>query len=131
MHLSHTTREPLLISVRRLATPSSQDESEETIYEIELDEEDEVEEPKKEEPKVIEKVEAKADKLAGAKVLGKIDLDSINAKTRPSKKSKEDKEAEKAASAEASKKIFEANKPMLTHPDKIHPGQVLRIPTEA
>ena len=27
--------------------------------------------------------------------------------------------------------IFEANKPMLTHPDKIYPGQVLRIPTEA
>ena len=24
--------------------------------------------------------------------------------------------------------IFEANKPMLTHPDKIFPGQVLRIP---
>ncbi len=26
-------------------------------------------------------------------------------------------------------KIFEANKPMLTHPDKIYPGQSLRIPT--
>ena len=26
--------------------------------------------------------------------------------------------------------IFEANKPMLTHPDKIYPGQVLRIPSE-
>ena len=26
-------------------------------------------------------------------------------------------------------KIFEANKPMLTSPDKIYPGQVLRIPT--
>ncbi|OLP54050.1 peptidoglycan-binding protein LysM [Rhizobium rhizosphaerae] len=26
------------------------------------------------------------------------------------------------------KEIFEANKPMLTHPDKIYPGQVLRIP---
>ncbi|MFN3999301.1 peptidoglycan-binding protein LysM [Algoriphagus sp.] len=26
--------------------------------------------------------------------------------------------------------IFEANKPMLTHPDKIYPGQVLRIPAE-
>lgn len=26
-------------------------------------------------------------------------------------------------------KIFEANKPMLTHPDKIYPGQMLRIPT--
>ena len=27
--------------------------------------------------------------------------------------------------------IFEANKPMLTHPDKIFPGQVLRIPPQA
>ncbi|MFT0850267.1 peptidoglycan-binding protein LysM [Achromobacter sp. F4_2707] len=25
-------------------------------------------------------------------------------------------------------RIFEANRPMLTHPDKIYPGQVLRIP---
>jgi nucleoid-associated protein YgaU len=24
--------------------------------------------------------------------------------------------------------IFEANQPMLTHPDKIHPGQMLHIP---
>ena len=28
-------------------------------------------------------------------------------------------------------KIFEANKPMLSHPDKIYPGQVLRIPADA
>ena len=27
--------------------------------------------------------------------------------------------------------IFEANKPMLTSPDKIYPGQVLRIPPDA
>ena len=27
-------------------------------------------------------------------------------------------------------KIFEANKPMLSHPDKIYPGQVLRIPQD-
>ena len=27
--------------------------------------------------------------------------------------------------------IFEANKPMLSDPDKIYPGQVLRIPPEA
>jgi nucleoid-associated protein YgaU len=26
--------------------------------------------------------------------------------------------------------IFEANKPMLSHPDKIYPGQVLRIPSD-
>jgi LysM repeat protein len=28
-------------------------------------------------------------------------------------------------------KIFDANKPMLSHPDKIYPGQVLRIPPKA
>jgi nucleoid-associated protein YgaU len=28
-------------------------------------------------------------------------------------------------------KIFEANKPMLSHPDKIYPGQLLRIPAKA
>ena len=27
--------------------------------------------------------------------------------------------------------IFEANRPMLSHPDKIYPGQVLRIPAQA
>jgi nucleoid-associated protein YgaU len=27
--------------------------------------------------------------------------------------------------------IFEANRPMLSHPDKIYPGQVLRIPAKA
>lgn len=30
--------------------------------------------------------------------------------------------------ANAYQQIFEANKPMLTHPDKIYPGQNLRIP---
>lgn len=33
--------------------------------------------------------------------------------------------------ANAYMKIFEANKPMLSHPDKIYPGQVLRIPPQA
>ena len=33
--------------------------------------------------------------------------------------------------ANAYPKIFEANKPMLKHPDKIYPGQVLRIPPQA
>ena len=32
--------------------------------------------------------------------------------------------------ASKANKIFEANKPMLTNPDKIYPGQVLRIPIE-
>ena len=33
--------------------------------------------------------------------------------------------------ANAYPKIFEANKPMLSHPDKIYPGQTLRIPPKA
>jgi nucleoid-associated protein YgaU len=32
--------------------------------------------------------------------------------------------------ANAYPKIFEANKPMLGHPDKIYPGQTLRIPPQ-
>lgn len=34
-------------------------------------------------------------------------------------------------SANAYPKIFEANRPMLENPDKIYPGQVLRIPPQA
>ena len=34
-------------------------------------------------------------------------------------------------SASAYPQIFEANRPMLSHPDKIYPGQVLRIPPKA
>ena len=33
--------------------------------------------------------------------------------------------------ANAYMQIFEANKPMLSHPDKIYPGQTLRIPPQA
>ncbi len=33
--------------------------------------------------------------------------------------------------ANAYMQIFEANKPMLSHPDKIYPGQNLRIPAQA
>ena len=35
---------------------------------------------------------------------------------------------QKAGDASKYPVIFEANKPMLTHPDKIYPGQKLRIP---
>ncbi len=33
--------------------------------------------------------------------------------------------------ANAYQQIFEANRPMLSHPDKIYPGQTLRIPAQA
>ena len=35
---------------------------------------------------------------------------------------------EEYGDANAYMKIFEANKPMLSNPDKIYPGQKLRIP---
>jgi nucleoid-associated protein YgaU len=35
---------------------------------------------------------------------------------------------EQYGNANAYPKIFEANRPMLSHPDKIYPGQLLRIP---
>ena len=34
-------------------------------------------------------------------------------------------------SANRYNEIFEANRPMLSHPDKIYPGQVLRIPQDS
>jgi nucleoid-associated protein YgaU len=37
---------------------------------------------------------------------------------------------EQYGNANAYMKIFEANKPMLSHPDKIYPGQMLRIPPQ-
>jgi nucleoid-associated protein YgaU len=37
---------------------------------------------------------------------------------------------EQYGSANKYPQIFEANRPMLTHPDKIYPGQVLRIPPQ-
>ena len=38
---------------------------------------------------------------------------------------------EEYGDANAYMQIFEANKPMLKHPDKIYPGQLLRIPAKA
>ena len=38
---------------------------------------------------------------------------------------------EEYGDAHAYMQIFEANKPMLKHPDKIYPGQLLRIPAKA
>jgi translation initiation factor IF-2 len=61
------------------------------------------EEPKTEEPAPEKKSEESS---SDVKVIGKIDLDSINSKTRPSKKSQEEKKEEKAAAAEVTKKVM-------------------------
>ena len=59
------------------------------------------EEPKQEEKEVAVEPQAEAETeekaSKGPKVMGKIDLDSMNQKTRPDKKKKKDKEAKKAA----------------------------------
>lgn len=63
-------------------------------------------ESKKTEEKVSEKASEpeKVEGKEGPKVIGKIDLDSMNQKTRPTKKTKEEKEAEKHAGKAAEKK---------------------------
>lgn len=92
----------------------------------------------------ISKVEAGELKVvapdSGLKLDGNVDMTSIVKAATPAKEpvfytvKKGDnlsKIAEKHyGKGKASKYtvIFEANRPMLTHPDKIYPGQVLRIP---
>jgi len=66
-------------------------------------------EPKKDSSVTIDPsgVKAGAETQDGPKVIGKVDLDSMNLKTKPDKKTKKEKDAEKAAKteAEASDKI--------------------------
>ncbi|PIF06722.1 MAG: translation initiation factor IF-2 [Draconibacterium sp.] len=65
-------------------------------------------EPKKEKEiveKKSSKEHAKADDSQEPKVIGKIDLDALNQKTRPAKKSKAEKEVERIEKRKAAKKI--------------------------
>ncbi len=71
----------------------------------------EKEEPEEEKEPAAE--EEKTEKDGGPRVVGKIDLESMNQKTRPAKKTKADREAEKEAekaSVEADKKAAEEKK---------------------
>ena len=92
----------------------------------------------------ISKVEAGELKVvapeSGLKLDGNVDMTALVAASTPAKEptfytvKKGDNLSKIAEShygkGKASKYtvIFEANKPMLSHPDKIYPGQVLRIP---
>ena len=90
----------------------------------------------------ISKVEASELKVAipgsGMKLDAAADMNAIIAAATPAKEPRfHTVEKGDTLSAIAKKEygnankypvIFEANKPMLTHPDKIYPGQVLRIP---
>ena len=88
---------------KKEAVPEEKPEIKEEIKEEVKEEKKEPIEEKKEEPKEEPKKEAeKAETNGDVKVLGKIDLDKINQKTRPAKKSK--KEADKIAEKEEPKK---------------------------
>jgi nucleoid-associated protein YgaU len=92
----------------------------------------------------ISKVEAGELKVvvpeSGLKLDGNVDMTELVAASAPAKAPvfytvKKGDNLSKIAEAQYGKGkaakytvIFEANKPMLTHPDKIYPGQVLRIP---
>lgn len=92
----------------------------------------------------ISKVEAGELKVvapeSGLKLDGNVDMTALVAASAPAKQPvfytvKKGDNLSKIAEAQYGKgkaskytAIFEANKPMLKHPDKIYPGQVLRIP---
>ncbi|SFU08739.1 peptidoglycan-binding protein LysM [Mesorhizobium sp. YR577] len=92
----------------------------------------------------VSKVEAGELKVvapeSGLKLDGNVDMNAVVAAATPAKEPvfytvKKGDNLWKIAEAQYGKGkgakntlIFEANKPMLTHPDKIYPGQVLRIP---
>ncbi len=92
----------------------------------------------------ISKVEASELKIvapeSGLKLDGNVDMTALVASATPAKEPRfhtvakgdtlwaiAEKEYGKGKGAKYNV-IFEANKPMLSHPDKIYPGQVLRIP---
>mgnify|MGYP001057353093 CR=1 FL=1 len=72
------------------------DEKEEAVSEAPKEEEKPEPEPKQEEEKEVVKEEEEKEEEGKPKVVGKIDLDSMNLKSRPDKKSKADKEESKA-----------------------------------
>jgi len=93
--------------VEEIETAPEKDIVKEEIVEEDKEVEKPVVEVKEEEKEeVIEKVADEDESSTGPKVLGKIDLESINTKTRPDKKSKAQKKKEsEAKKAEAAKKL--------------------------
>jgi len=69
-----------------------------------------VPEPKKEEATTIEVIKAKADKIEGPNIMGKMDLESLNLRSKPDKKSKKTKEEEKNIKEKAKKGKGESKK---------------------
>ncbi|MFO8236372.1 MAG: translation initiation factor IF-2 [Bacteroidales bacterium] len=72
----------------------SQEEESQEVEAKEMEEEEDVDE-KKEELPLTESIETEKDQEEKIKVVGKIDLESLNQKTRPDRKSKSEREAER------------------------------------
>lgn len=70
-------------------------------------------------PKEEETIRAKSDKEINVKVVSKIDLESLNTKTKPEKKTKEKVAKEKPEAAETKKKEKEEPKPVVEESPKI------------
>lgn len=105
--------EPVEKIVDEISTESKEapvkETTEETVIDKEPEEqvetkEDVVEEVKKEEPELVKSETTDVDEKPGIKILDKIDLDSLNQKTRPKKKTKAEKKQEQEAKARLSGK---------------------------
>ena len=96
------------------ATKKVESKTEEIISEEKVEEKQEkpIKPEKKEEPvKEVIVPEEKAEPDSKIKVIGKIDLDSMNTKTKPDKKTKAEKEAEKKAKQNTEKKTLIKKEP--------------------
>ncbi len=80
-----------------------------------------VEKTETEKPEVPKEpeVQVSEESTSDVRVVGKIDLDSINSKTRPSKKTQEEKKEEKAAAAEVTKQVMASSKEKAKKEEKV------------
>ncbi|MBN2614527.1 MAG: translation initiation factor IF-2 [Bacteroidales bacterium] len=122
--------------------PVKEEKKEEPVAEEKPKVEEKKPEPKPEEqPKApeakeetTETPEEEATKEGGLRIVGNIDLDSMNMKTRPSRKSKEEKKKEKEAKKQQNKKEEvkkTEEKPVTKETAKEEPPKVQETPPEA
>ncbi|MFP4023866.1 MAG: translation initiation factor IF-2 [Thiohalospira sp.] len=117
-----STKKPVSSKETTEEKPSEEPkQKEETAKAKEIPEptEEKKEEKKPEDAKKTEEPKEHADSKESVKVIGKIDLDSLNQKTRPDKKSKKQKESDRKQAEQKAKEEKEAKetKPEITKPE--------------
>ena len=120
------------IIIKDLTTPSATDKVLESIVKKEREriaEEIKNEQPPVEEQKNEEELKVQVDKSSGVKIVSKIDLDALNSKTKPDKKTKKEKQADADTKAGKGKKAEVKEVPV--EPEIVVPEAIIETPVEA